>query len=386
MTRRRIALLAMIAALAAGAPGLHAGARKDVAAGNSAYESGNFDGALDAYERASVEMPESAEILYNKGAALYRKNDFKKALEMFEKAAMKTRDPVLEAKARFALGNTEFAEAERQKDSDLDKSVEACRRSVAHYREALRVAPDMREAAENIEVVRTKLKALLDEIKKKQEQQSQQQQAQQQAADKLKKLIAAQDRAAAESVDLDRQQKTSPDPASTQGQSSDLAGKQNRLREETGNLARELRNAQQQAQQQGQQQGNAGMQDAAGKIDEAAKNQDAAGDSLARNEPGRAVADQRNASERMREALDSLQDKDGNESGQGQGKKAGGANQEAGKEKENGDNQQEQGDGQEQEVIELDEQARELIDEETDKRKHRNMLMQGGYEAVDKDW
>ncbi len=44
-------------------------ARKMVSRGNTAYAAEKYDEALEAYEGASVEAPESARIYFNKGAA-----------------------------------------------------------------------------------------------------------------------------------------------------------------------------------------------------------------------------------------------------------------------------------------------------------------------------
>lgn len=145
--------------------------------GNVAYLSGEYDKALAAYEEASVDAPESPFIYFNKGTALYKKGDYSSAIEAFEKAALKSKDLALEAKAKFNLGNCLFREAERQSDSDLNKSLEACQKSIAHYQESLELDPDLTEAAENIEVVRLVMKNILDEINKRKEEAKQQQEA-----------------------------------------------------------------------------------------------------------------------------------------------------------------------------------------------------------------
>jgi len=82
---------------------------------------------------------------------------------------LKSQDTKLEAKCNYNLGNCAFRECERQKDSDLKKSVEACKQAIGFYKNALRLNPEMAEAARNLEVARLTMKAMLDEIKNREE-------------------------------------------------------------------------------------------------------------------------------------------------------------------------------------------------------------------------
>jgi len=145
----------MVAALCAGTFATHAvSARKLIERGNTAYQAGKFEEALSAYDEASVDAPESPELYYNRGAVFYRQEDYEQAVEAFEKAALKSVEPILESRARYNLGNCAFREAERQRDSDLQKSLESCEAAIKHYQDALRRNRNLTKAAENIEIVR----------------------------------------------------------------------------------------------------------------------------------------------------------------------------------------------------------------------------------------
>ena len=176
---RAVAALAMAVLLVPPASARAAGARELVAQGNAAYQQGQYDKALDRYEEATVELPESPRLYFNRGAALYRQDDYPAAREAFREAALRARDPELTARAKYNLGNCAFREAQRQRDSDLAKAIEYSRESISHYQEARDLAPGFKEAAENIEIVRLYVKNLLDEQKKQQEQQQQDQDQQQ---------------------------------------------------------------------------------------------------------------------------------------------------------------------------------------------------------------
>jgi len=143
--------------------------------GNRSYASGNYDDALSSYDEASVEAPEMPRIYFNRGTVFYQKQDYAGAAAAFEQAALKTRDIRLEARSKFNLGVCSFREAERQMDSDLNKALEACRKSVQYFQETLTLDPGFNDAAENIEIVRLKIKDILDKMKNQQEEKQDQQ-------------------------------------------------------------------------------------------------------------------------------------------------------------------------------------------------------------------
>lgn len=145
--------------------------------GNDAFEVGSYDEALKLYKKAAKERPDSPEIAFDQGAALYRKKDFAGSAQRFAEAAQKAEDPGLRAKAEFNLGNCRFRQSEQDRESgDLQGATKAAKESVGHFREALRLAPAQREAAENLELARRSLKALMEVPQPQQPQQSQDQQ------------------------------------------------------------------------------------------------------------------------------------------------------------------------------------------------------------------
>lgn len=164
------------------AQGWASSASKLVNEGNTAFAMRKYDRALEAYEKAALDAPESAYIYFNKGAAYYRKKDYAKAAAAFEQAALKSKDIKLEAQSKFNLGVCSFREAEQQRNGDLNKVLAACEKSIRYFQEALKLDPQFKEAAENIEVVRLTMKSILDEIKKQKEAAHKQQKARQKAA------------------------------------------------------------------------------------------------------------------------------------------------------------------------------------------------------------
>jgi len=413
------ALLAVAARLAA--PLRAESARELIAKGNRAYAAESYEEALDAYEQASVEMPESPYVYFNRGGVHYRKADYEKAREAFEKAALKTKDHRIEAKCRYNLGNCSFRECERQQDSDLKKALGACEKSITLYQEALKLDPELQNAARNIEVARLTMKNLLDEIKKREEEEAKQQEQQKKVAEKLKELIKRQERAANRNQALQKQKAAKGDSPRLRNDVQGLAGDQDGIRQDTQKLSNDVtqmaqQGCGQQACQPPQQPGQQGCQpppppgqqapqpqppspsdQVKQHLDQAVSAQDAATGKLESNQLKPAHPDQKRAAEELKKALESMtqpQDKQQQQKQQGdqqQGQKEEQKEQEKQEQQGQEDEQKDQEKQEEQEKQEkqqalANEKARDILDEEKENREKRQAQPAGGYRAVDKDW
>jgi tetratricopeptide (TPR) repeat protein len=346
--------------------------------GNIAYLAGEYDRALSAYEEASVAVPESPVIYFNKGGTLYQMGDYAAATDAFEKAALKTKDPRLEAKSRFNLGNCSFREAERQQDSDLNKALEALTTSIQHYQEALELAPEFVEAAENIEVARLLMKNILDAINKQKEAAQQQQEAMEQAAKKIQELIEKQQQALDRNQQLDDERRSKGDSESLRHEVQDLAKEQRDLQAETEELAKNMPNS-------GGQQSLSEGTPAEKHLKNAEKEQNAASEHLEENQTSEAKPNQEKALKELKEARESLRG-DQDSGGQQQDQQQGNQQEQEGVSPE--EKPQDSGEQQEEQVAEaqLMEDAHDILDEEKENRERRQMQAAGAYRDVDKDW
>jgi len=137
--------------------------------GNAALAAGKYDEALQAYRQAEVGQPESPQLKYNRALVHYRQRDFAKARDLFREA-LSTRDLSLEAKAHFNLGNCAYSQA-LEKLKSYDEAIRLAREAIGHYRQALELAPDDRDARANIETAQLLIKDLQDRKKKEEEEQ-----------------------------------------------------------------------------------------------------------------------------------------------------------------------------------------------------------------------
>ncbi len=114
--------------------------------GNKLYERGQYDEALKVYRDAQLESPESPQLHYNIGNALYRKRKFQEAAEEYQKA-LRSDQPLLQEQTYYNLGNSAYRQG---------KLTDA----IQFYKKALQLKPDDMDAKYNLEFVRKKLKEM----------------------------------------------------------------------------------------------------------------------------------------------------------------------------------------------------------------------------------
>jgi tetratricopeptide (TPR) repeat protein len=135
-------------------------ARSLVESGNEAFSQDDFAAALENYEKAAESEPDSAVVLFNKGDALYKQEQYDEALNVFEQAAAKAlgnNDQMLEAQSRYNMGNSAYRRAEIFSREDLNKAFEEYKRSSGYYQSAVKLNPNLSEAAHNLEASRIAL-------------------------------------------------------------------------------------------------------------------------------------------------------------------------------------------------------------------------------------
>jgi tetratricopeptide (TPR) repeat protein len=147
-----------------------------VAEGNQAFAERDYVAAGEAYRRALLERPDSPELSYNLGVVHYKLGDYSSAQAAFGRA-LSTRDPELEARIKFNLGNIAYASALQEK-SDPPKAIDFLRTAIRRYRDALELHPEDDDARVNLEIARTLLRDQLDEWQRQQKKRVQRQDGQ----------------------------------------------------------------------------------------------------------------------------------------------------------------------------------------------------------------
>lgn len=111
--------------------------------GNQLFGAEDFEAALEAYRAAQTNRPDSPELHYNVGDALYKQGEMDEAMAAFQKA-VESGDSVLGSKAFYNLGNALY------KKQVYDQAVGA-------YEKALELDPSDLDAKINLEMAVEKL-------------------------------------------------------------------------------------------------------------------------------------------------------------------------------------------------------------------------------------
>ena len=135
-------------------PATYAASPRDlVAQGNAHYAAGRYAEALRSYEEAAHRTGSpSAELLHNQAAAHFKLGQIGDARELWARAKT-LGDAAFEARARYNLGNCDYAEALTAAQSgDKQKALQLLSQAAAEYRNALRLDPTLTDARANLEL------------------------------------------------------------------------------------------------------------------------------------------------------------------------------------------------------------------------------------------
>jgi len=139
------------------------------------YEQGKYDEALERYRKAAEKQPENWPLFYDLGAAAYKAGRPDEAASAFERA-LGSKDPALQAKALYNLGNSYFRLGEAAEKQSREQAMPQYEHSAKSFESSLTVNPHDEDAKFNLEMVKKKI----EELKKQQQQQQNNQQNQQQ--------------------------------------------------------------------------------------------------------------------------------------------------------------------------------------------------------------
>lgn len=209
------------------------GAKKNVKEANRLYKQGKLDEALQKYNDASAALPDSDIVNFNMGAALYKKEDYQKAIDSFTKA-LTSEDKKLEADALYNLGNCKYKLGKLKENTDLSATVGLLRESLDYYKRAVELDQKNTDARFNHEFVERELKVLLDKLKQqqssadKQKEQEQQQEKQKQGTCPTGKEQGKEDKEKEESAQGKEQQPV----ASPRGEQQEKEAQEGRSQQE----------------------------------------------------------------------------------------------------------------------------------------------------------
>jgi tetratricopeptide (TPR) repeat protein len=151
----------MICSVFAGSgPALGASTSALLNRGNRAFQEGNFEKAFQYYTQAGEADPLSPLPVYSQGNVLYMQGNYHAALEAFQKVSPD--DGELAVLATYNQGNSLARIGELEEKANPSDALEYYWKSIGAYRRTLSLDPGFWDASYNIEVVKYRIKSLLD--------------------------------------------------------------------------------------------------------------------------------------------------------------------------------------------------------------------------------
>lgn len=136
------------------------------ASGLNDYRQGNYQGALQDFEKRLKAGDSMPEIKFDAGAAAYKAGDFQKAAGYFSEAMTSPKPKIREA-ATYNLANSLVRSGEAAKENDAKLSD--WKNALQHYETVIKADPANARAKENRDIV----KKLIEDLKKQQQQKNQ---------------------------------------------------------------------------------------------------------------------------------------------------------------------------------------------------------------------
>jgi Ca-activated chloride channel family protein len=129
------------------------------------YKAGQYQQAMDHYQKAAESDPARSDLQFNRGDAAYKAGDFSEAEEAFRKS-LETPDLGLQEQAYFNLGNAQFQHGAAMQKVDSKKTMHLWQEALHSFDSAMRLKTSA-DSQHNYEYVKEKI----EELKKQQQSQ-----------------------------------------------------------------------------------------------------------------------------------------------------------------------------------------------------------------------
>jgi tetratricopeptide (TPR) repeat protein len=117
-----------------------------------AYKSGQYEKAMQNYQKAAENQPTRNDLRYNSGDAAYKAGEYSEAEEAFRKA-LETPDLGLQENTYYNLGNAQYQHGESMQKVDTRKAIGLWEQALHSYDSALKLKTTA-DAKHNYEFVK----------------------------------------------------------------------------------------------------------------------------------------------------------------------------------------------------------------------------------------
>ncbi len=151
-----------------------ASVRDDVNQGNQSFKKGDYNQAVEYYQKALHQQPDSDIVNYNLGTALYKLNQYEQAVQPLLQASV-SKDKTIAKDSFYNLGNSLYKFGLSQEEGNIDAAINGVKRSVSSYDQGLKL--DKKD--KDIRINREKAEKYLELLNKKKKEQKRKGQGQQ---------------------------------------------------------------------------------------------------------------------------------------------------------------------------------------------------------------
>lgn len=141
-------------------------AEQAVREGNSLYEARQYQSALQQYDAAAQVLPDSPEIEFNRGNALFKNRDQDLALDHYL-AALTTEDPQLASRAKYNFGVIKYRQG-LAATKDYEEALTLTETAIQYFRESLELDGSYDDARYNLELAYRYQQRITDELQQAQ--------------------------------------------------------------------------------------------------------------------------------------------------------------------------------------------------------------------------
>ena len=137
--------------------------------GEKLFQVGDYAGAEAYYRKALAEAEGDPALSFNLGGSLYRQQKYEQAAAAFTQALL-TDDLSLQARTYYNRGNSQFFLGASAGAQDKEQALQQWTAAVKSFEAALKLEPEDKAAAHNLEMVKKKLEQLKEAMRQSGEQ------------------------------------------------------------------------------------------------------------------------------------------------------------------------------------------------------------------------
>jgi Ca-activated chloride channel family protein len=134
--------------------------------GEKLFHAGAFDQAVQYYQESLKKDTANPALHFNLGDSLYRKEAYEQAITEFNEA-IKTDDLAMQARSYYNRGNCRYNIGSKTEQTDPEHTISQWQQAVESFQAALKLDPEDKEAAHNLELVKKKLEQLQEQQEQK---------------------------------------------------------------------------------------------------------------------------------------------------------------------------------------------------------------------------